>query len=80
MHFGGLGGGVGIISWIFGIEKTLGILSVEEIGRALVVVCCRSESSGGLVETVEEHSVDAGFGGLEDWLELLELRGDGMSE
>lgn len=71
---------MGTITCTAGIEKALGILSVEGIGRALFVVCGRSESSGGVAETVEDRSVDAGFGGLEDWLELLELGGDGMSE
>lgn len=71
---------MGIITCSFGIEKAAGILPVEEIGRAIFVVSGRSESSGGLVETVESRPVDAGFGGLEDWLELLELGGDGMSE
>lgn len=45
-----------------------------------MVVCNRSESSGGLENGVGDRSDDAGSGGLEHWLELHELGGDGMSE
>lgn len=72
MLFGGLGGGVGIITRSVGTEEALGIPAADEVGRELVVVCDRSESFGGLENGVGDRAVDAGFGGLEDWLELLE--------
>lgn len=80
MLFGGLGGGVGIITRSVGTEEELGISAADEVGRELVVVWNRSESSGGLEKAVGDLSVEAGFGRLEDWLELHELGGDGMSE
>lgn len=72
MLFGGLGGGVGIITRSAGTEEALGTSSAEEVGRELVVVCNRSESSIGLKKGVGDRSFEVEFGELEDWLEPLE--------